>query len=69
MRPTMLMFRSPKEQTPDFYVPSMIYDGNSIGFRHRDPRSSKDEKVRIKTTFSRQKRFRDYKILARITSK
>ena len=30
MRPTMLMFRSPKEKTPEFYDPQITFDGHML---------------------------------------
>jgi hypothetical protein len=69
MRPTMLMFRSPKERTPEYYVPQMTNDGNNLSFGSLSKRIKKSSRVRVSTSFSKQERFADYKYLAKITSK
>ena len=68
MRPTMLMFRSPKERTPEFYAPKITFDGHLASISSLNI-PSKRNKIRLNSSFSKQKRFNDYKILARITSK
>jgi len=69
MRPTMLMFRSPKEHTPEFYVPIMLNDGNYISFRQLKNSKTNTKNARINSSFSKQRRFIEYKLLAKITSK
>lgn len=69
MRPTMLMFRSPKERTPEFYNPKVTSDGHLLSFGRLPTKKRKMSKVRVNTSFSKQERFLDYKYLARVTSK
>ncbi|CAG9330156.1 unnamed protein product [Blepharisma stoltei] len=53
MRPTLLGFRSPKEQTPDPYYTTVTYEGRSLSFS--------PPKGDIKrTSFSKEKRFGVY---------
>ena len=53
MRPTLLGFRSPKEKTPDAYLPRVTYDGRFLNFNP----SKGDSKS---TSFSYEKRFKNY---------
>ena len=64
----MLMFRSPKERTPEFYDPQVTFDGHLVNVLKVEP-SKKKKRVRLNSSFSKQKRFGEYKILERITSK
>lgn len=70
MRPTMLMFRSPKERTPEFYAPRITNDGHLLGYKSvKNQRKGRSKRVRVTTSLSKQERFLDYKYLASITSK
>ena len=69
MRPTMLMFRSPKERTPEFYAPKVLNDGSILNINKSKNTKKKYSSTKINTTLPKQKRFRDYRILSRITSK
>lgn len=63
----MLMFRSPSEKTPGFYAPKITNDGFHIGVKlHRKRNNARSM---LNGSFPKQKRFLDYKFLARITSK
>ena len=57
MRPTNLGFRSPKEKTPDAYVPQVTNQGKCLGFVASSAHS----------TFSTSKRFQQYDIDAKRT--
>lgn len=60
MRPTLLEFRSVKEKTPFSYHPRSTYDGRSICF-------SSPKGDRRKSSFSKERRFIAYDILAQRT--
>lgn len=64
----MLMFRSPKERTPEFYDPQVTFDGHLVNVLKVEPKT-KRKKIRLNSSFSKQKRFGEYKILERVTSK
>jgi len=59
MRPTNLNFRSPKERTGEYYDPQLAHDGKRIKFSFTEP---------TRSTFSKQKRFLQYKIEGERTS-
>lgn len=67
----MLMFRSPKERTPEFYAPKITNDGHLLELKSTKPKSKgrKNKKIRMHTSLSKQERFLEYKYLSRITSK
>ena len=64
----MLMFRSPKERTPDFYVPNITFDGHLASISRSNVESNRN-KASLNPSFAKQRRFNDYRLLARITSK
>lgn len=60
MRPTYLQFRSPKERTPDPYIPTVTYDSRKLEFSPTkgDPK---------KTNWSQARRFSQYDTFAKQT--
>ena len=58
MRPTNLGFRSPKERTAEYNLPSVTFDGRSLPFLNPVTRS----------TMTKGKRFEQYELAARRTS-
>ena len=64
----MLMFRSPKERTPDYYDPQITSEGQYIGVKPWPLKKGRGLRLRVRSSLGKQERFQDYKYLANITS-